>query len=411
MAVIARSDDVRKGNRRRVLSLIRRGGPLSRTDIGRQSGLSAATVSAVVGDLLDAAALASGPPSADRASSGRGRPRVPLSVNPDAALVGVVTIRINRIDAAAFDYAGGLLAEHTETFPTRIARKKSLRHRLISCLKAVLVLAERPLSGLRRIAVGVQGTTDIDGQTMLWSPAVGQRGLPLGEWLADAFGVPVQVSNDCEMMAHALAWREPEFFGGSFATVLLSHGVGMSLFRSGRLIKGTQSSAMEFGHMIYLPDGALCRCGRSGCIEAYAGDYAIYRRASRQPVEASPTEIVHRRDLEAIVAAADSGDHDAREAIEAAGRALGVGLANLFALIDPVPIALVGNGTVAYEFLEEPMRQLLSHVIQVETAATIPIRCYREESPILQEGCAISALTKLDDEIANALPQLVPAVA
>ncbi|CAN0598471.1 unnamed protein product, partial [Laminaria digitata] len=97
---IVRSDDVRKRNRRRILAAVRRGNLVSRTDIGQQTGLSAATVSAITSSLLQEGLLMLPPAMGEAPAGGRGRPKVALAINPDAGLVGSVIFQFNRISAA-----------------------------------------------------------------------------------------------------------------------------------------------------------------------------------------------------------------------------------------------------------------------------------------------------------------------
>lgn len=275
-----------------------------------------------------------------------------------------------------------------------------IRHLLEQSVADVLEIAGKA-DRLRWIVVGVQGPTDIDGKRLLWSPVIRHRDLPIAAWLSERFSVPVEVRNDCDMIAQSLHWHKPEWFGTDFAAVLLSYGVGMALFHGGRPASGRLSSAMEFGHMTYMPNGALCRCGKRGCIEAYAGDYAISRRATGQEPSASGDHEadLDRADLDRIVALARAGDVDALNAIEIAGAALGTGLANLFALTDPLPVALVGAGAKAFEFMESPLRHALERNQSGHQGRTVDIKCFMDEMPIIQHGCAITALLVIDREI------------
>ncbi len=405
---MVRSDDVRKRNRSRILAAIRRASPISRTEIAEETGLSAATVSAIVSDLMAEdiiGPVANGAPSANS----RGRPKVALAVNPDTALVAAVTLDFNVLAAHVFDYAGRMRAEHVVAFEARRARRSGLRSRLIDSASAALAKAGGPRRALRRITAGMQGTVDIDGRTLLWSPITPVRQQPISNWLRDAFDVPVHVANDCDMIAHALHWRTPDLFGDNFAAILLSHGVGMGLFQNGRLVNGTQSSGMEFGHMSFVPGGALCRCGSRGCVEAYAGDYAMYRAANGNRSDPPPQGPFDAGAITAILERAEGGDATARSAIEAAGKALGTGLASVFALLDPVPVALVGKGVAAFSMMESSIRRALEDAAQYGGRRHIPIHCFPDEKELLQQGCAISALKALDEEIANGTPRLATA--
>ena len=400
MVASLRSDDVRNQNRRRVLAAVRRGGVASRTDIGKLTGLSAATVSAITSDFLDEGILV--PPETESvASSGRGRPKVALVVNPDAAMICAVYFQLNRVSAAMVDYSGATVSEFSEEIAMQDITSDDIRKTLLHCVEEALRRTERDKSKLCRVSVGFQGVTDVEGSTVLWTPICGQRDILVCAWLEDHFGVPARVANDCDMIAQALNWREPEKYGKNFGAVLLAHGVGMGLYLREGIINGTRSSGVEFGHMTYMPNGALCRCGNKGCIEAYAGDYAISRRAQGQPGDTPPPDMLQSPDLESIMIAGRVGDAEAVEAIEAAGAAIGTGLASLYALVDPFPIVLVGRGAIFFEQMETSLRASLSKAPGENSKEHVEIDCYLEESPLVREGCAISALLVQDEEMSN----------
>ncbi|MEH6728502.1 MAG: ROK family protein, partial [Hyphomicrobiales bacterium] len=182
---------------------------------------------------------------------------------------------------------------------------------------------------------------------------------------------------------------------------MLSYGVGMGLFLRGDIINGLNTSGTEFGHMVFQPGGALCRCGRLGCIEAYAGDYAIQRAALGRPKDAPPPALCDPIDFKKISDLAHSGDMRAIHAIEEAGRAIGTGLVSLFALVDAFPIALIGQGTIVFDLMEPAIRKALQGAVAGE-GPCIDIHCFADENPLVAEGCALTALVVLDEEIADA---------
>ena len=329
MEAVFRSDDIRYRNRKRVLSAIRRDRVISRTEVTKRTGLSAATVSAITSDFIDEGIVsldADTPSSAlngsnnSKSSTGRGRPKVGLTINPDAATVCAVYFQLNKISASIIDFGGNIISEGMVELATRSITAGEIQSALISCIESAIQSAQRAPLNLRSIVIGFQGVTDVEGETVLWTPICDQRDLPLKKWLEEHFGVSAQVSNDCDMIARALNWREPETYGENFATVLLAHGVGMGLFLRGAIINGTHSSGVEFGHMTYIPDGALCRCGNSGCIEAYAGDYAISRNASGISDRSEPADVLKMTEMEPIAMAIRQGDEKSLNAVHQAGR-------------------------------------------------------------------------------------------
>ncbi|HSO47217.1 MAG TPA: ROK family transcriptional regulator, partial [Rhizobiaceae bacterium] len=280
MPFMSRPDDLRRQNQRRILAALRQAGPLSRTELSTSTGLSASTVTLITAQLLERGALTEdiaveGPSPLAR----RGRPKVSLALNAAAANVGVVLLTLNRISASVIDYSGRTLSEKVSRLDTHVTRKQQLRSAMTGLLHQAFAEAPGGAAQPIHVAVAVQGVTDAEGGRLLWSPVTPLTDLPVADWFREDFGVEVSVANDCNVLAGALRGDDPERFGDSFAAVLLSHGIGMGLYLKGGIFTGLKSSAAEFGHMCFELGGARCRCGRTGCIEAYAGDYAIWRAA------------------------------------------------------------------------------------------------------------------------------------
>ncbi|MEE9315019.1 MAG: ROK family transcriptional regulator [Rhizobiaceae bacterium] len=397
--VFSRSDDVRHHNRRRILNAVRRGGISSRTDIGEVTGLSAATISAITSDLLDEGLLH--PPTSKAIKAmGRGRPKVALQMNSNAGMICSIYFQLNLITAALVDYAGNEICDYTVEISTKDITASEIKFALISCIEEAMKIAKRG-GNLRRIAVGFQGVADVEGKTVIWSPICTQRDIPIQHWLETHFGVPSRVANDCDMIAQALNWRDPIKYGENFAAILLAHGVGMGLFLRRNIINGVRSSGNEFGHMSYIPNGALCRCGNRGCIEAYAGDYAISRHAKGEAENTAPSELLDLQNLDAIATVARAGDLKAITAIENAGAAIGTGLASLFALVDAFPIVLVGPGASLFDLMETSLRAALETSPGLNQLHSLEIDCYPDEISLVRQGCTISALMLQDAEMAQ----------
>lgn len=395
-----RSDDLRSSNRRRVLSALRRQRIASRTDISAVTGLSPATVSAITADFLEEGIVLQAPVEGTTIS-GRGRPQVALALNPTCAVVGAVHFQLNRISVVIADYSGNPTAEYSIDIATLEMDANDMKRALCECIDQALQQSAYTREHLSRLTMGVQGVIDADGKAILWSPITNQRDIPVRRWMEDEFSVPTRVSNDCDLIARALHWRDPKKLGETFGAVLLDHGVGMGLFIQNSIINGTHSSGIEFGHMSYIPNGALCRCGSRGCIEAYAGDYAISRRATNNFEEADLSKMIQTSDLEKISAAAHQGDPDAIAAIEAAGAAIGTGLASLFALVDSFPVVLVGGGTIFFEQMEKSLRDSLKNSSTFNDKRPIQFDCYQDVVELVLEGGLINVLQRQDHHIAN----------
>ena len=398
MTSIVRPETIRRQNRSTVLAALRTNGQMSRTKISQTTGLSAATVTAITADLLTANVLIS-LDDADQSPIPRGRPRIDLSFNPDFACVGVIALQMNKITASIVDYCGTPICQAAKKLPTKNQSPELLLSAISSTFEKAVECGNGAVKNLMHIAVGVQGTTDVQNDDLLWSPITKNKNIPISRYLAKKFGTPASLHNDCNMIACALRWKEPETYHSDFAAILLSHGIGMGLYQNGQLVKGKYSSASEFGHMVHIPDGALCRCGRHGCIEAYAGDYAIIRRANREDGRNIPHDDIRPQELERVLIDAGKNVPDAVAAYAEAGQAIGAGLASLYALIDPFPVAFVGSGTRAHSLMDDAITKSIGSSQLGQLPIDKSIRYYPDETPLITDGCAITALMDVDENI------------
>ena len=398
MTVGIRHDDLRRRNRAMVISAIRRAGQPSRTEIAATTALSHSTISAIASGLI-AEGILTESRVADTPALKRGRPQVAVRLNPDAASIVAVVLSMNSLSAALIDYSGAIVTEDHRRLSTLTVSRANL---LAETAAAVRRLLNHPgLDGrpVLRIVMAVQGITDSLSRSLLWSPITVHSDIPLADALEEATGIPVTVENDCSMIAMALRWRNPERYRDDFIAILLSHGIGMGLMLKGSLFSGTHSSGAEFGHMIHQPDGALCRCGRRGCVEAYAGNYAIWRNAREGDDNAPPAADISDTDMTSLAAEARRHDGPERRAFEKAGRALGYGLGNLFALIDPAPVCFVGHGASAFDLIEPALRAAIARTAGGQHSESITFDTEMNEMPLIREGCAVRALTFVDQEI------------
>jgi len=395
---IARPDDVRRQNRRLVLTALRRHGLLSRTDIVAQTGLSPSTVSAITTALI-AEGIIRESRDGDLTSNRRGRPQVALTLNPEIATVATIELALNLVHVVLFDYKGQMIAEESRRVPTLSATTDDLINSIYLMLDNLLHKCPPSAGRLMHISMGVQGVTDAASATMLWSPITPDSNISFGDALAERYGVAVAVANDCNMIAEALRWIDPARYAEDFAAILLSHGIGMGLYLKGKPFVGAHSSAAEFGHMLHVPKGALCRCGRHGCIEAYASDYAILRRTSGQDENTQPAQDVDAATFNDVADRARAADGEERAAFRKAGQAIGSGLRSLFSLIDPVPVALVGPGAGVFDLIEGELRDMISGTSGWGATRNLNINCYPDEHPLILQGCMMTSLLHLDTQI------------
>jgi predicted NBD/HSP70 family sugar kinase len=319
--------DARRHNRALVLRTMFRRGPLSRADLARETNLTRVTTSDLATELLAEGLIEE---LGTRVDQGRvGKPATLLGVVPDARLT--ITLDLSddeRFRAALVDLAGKVLDRRTAERDGRTGDAAlDLARRLAADLATG---AERPLLG---VGVGSPGVVDPRG-TVLEAPNRGWHGVDLASALHDALGVPVHVANDANAAAlgelglggrgdavatpAGAAGRADVGAGGatdapvrsgaeadtgagadsgvdgdgdapadggdgeptarSLLVVKVGHGVGAGLVLDGHLVLGDRFAAGEIGHVVVDPDGEVCACGRTGCLETVIAAPRLRRR-------------------------------------------------------------------------------------------------------------------------------------
>ena len=382
---------------------LRRHGPLSRTEISALTGLSASTVTVITTALLERGRLApeavtEGPPS-DYPVLKRGRPQVRLCLNSGAASVAVVVITLNRMHVMIGDYSGRIVATAMDRSRTKGMAGEAIAATAVAALKDLHGRTLHRIGPLQSILVSVEGIVDVEGTALLWSPFIDDDKVPIKAAFEEAFGVPTSLSNDAVLIAEALRWSSAEQYGDNFAAVLLSNGIGMGLYIHGRPFSGIRSSAVEFGHMTYQPNGSLCRCGRLGCVEAYAGGYAIWRRATGMACDEITVFEPPENGLRMIAERARAGEGIERQAFREAGLAIGTGLANLFAVIDPFPVALVGPGAATIDLMRDCILDRLEGAGFGQPFRNDMLDGYVDEVRLISDGGVMHSLVALDSSL------------
>lgn len=246
--------------------------------------------------------------------------------------------------------------------------------RINSVIKGLMAKTEgEPVRGIGLCAPGplsVQTGVIIDAPNLRW------KNVPIVSILEQEFGLPIVIEND----ANAAAIGECYYGAGQGTTdmiyITVSTGIGGGIISRGELVYGRDYSAGEVGHMVVLPDGPLCGCGRKGCIEALASGTAIARQAREKLKEGAKSlmrELVDGNlDLltaREVAEAAREGDKLALSVLDQAFWYLSVALGNLVNLLNP-EIILIGGGVAKMgpllfdkvnQYLEE---EAFSHMVK-----------------------------------------------
>jgi glucokinase len=231
---------------------------------------------------------------------------------------------------------------------------------------------------LRGIGIGAPNANYHKG-TIELAPNLAWKGIvPLSKLINDKMKIPVAITND----ANAAAMGEMIFGGAKkikdFIILTLGTGLGSGIVINGELVYGHTGFAGELGHMIVVPGGRDCGCGRQGCLETYASASGLVRTVlymlSEMKEESSlrdipPSELTSKK----IAEAAANKDPIALEAFDYTAEMLAFGIINSVVFSSPKAIFLFGGLTRAGDILFKPVRKYVNQNIQPVFRGTVEI--------------------------------------
>ena len=292
---VSTTRDLRRSNKTAILRALLFGGPTSRQALVGTTSLSAGTVGAVVGDLLEEGLVIE---DGSQRSAG-GRPRTVIRMASERAITVGVDLGERGLRVEAFDLAWRRRSEVFVDLNVRGSNPDDVVEQVVQAVRDVVARAALPGAELLGVGVSVPGVVERTDDAQVHAPGFGWDGVPLGRLLGAAMPGSVLVDNGAKTMGQAELWFGAGSGADDAVVALLGIGVGAAIFTGGRLYRGSSSSAGEWGHTPIVVDGAPCRCGSHGCLEAYIGESAILgewdrRRGGRLPEPGPDTERLER---------------------------------------------------------------------------------------------------------------------
>jgi predicted NBD/HSP70 family sugar kinase len=335
---VASSETAREINRDIVLHAIHRHQPVSRADLARLTGLQPSTVSVIIALLIDEGWVLPG--TLGRLPRGRRPTFVTLN---DRHVTLAIDLRPGNASLAVVDINGRFLIRETVPLSAQRDSKAEVRQAVMKIAEAARTLLdtfrERSFAG---VGVSVSGRVEQKTHHVLFAPNVSWTQVDLHSELQRVLESPIELENAANACLLAERWFGDHGEASNVIVVSVSDGLGTGLLVDGRMARGKDDMAGEFGHMPLEHSGPVCGCGNTGCWETFASNRAALRYYRELAPETSVGTFKEVLDL------AIGGDIRALRSIDKMATCLARGLTILVAGLAPELVIIVGDCTALW---------------------------------------------------------------
>lgn len=372
---MAANEETSRSSLNTVIEAYLQHGVLSRSDLSSLTGISRSAITELTQNLLDLGLLEEFAVAVEK--QGRGRPAVSLRLNASHGyFIGVsVTDMLSPVVIA--DMQGSIVGEY-EIVPSETPQgtASTVRRAMTQLLRKTGVARDHLLG----IGIAVTGVIDENAGICRYSSALNWRDVPIAQMVEEVTSVRTYVGND----ANAVAIGE-KLFGRArdlrhFSSLILGHNIGCAHYIEGNLYRGYDGGAGEIGHVTLDVDGPMCRCGKRGCLDTYAGGSAMQRKAREVGLACDNV-----RDLEAFAAV---GNAQAMDILRTGAKALGLAVASLIQINNPECVLLADVEGFGKGIFQTTTRQVIENNILPRFLASTEIVFHQVEQNFLARAAA-----------------------
>lgn len=349
------SNEMRGINRTAVLDIVRREGPISRTEIAERLKLSVPTVMRIV-DELTAEQLIRATGSTEWSG---GRRRSLVEFNASGHLAIGVDMGGTKVFGALSDLSGKIFKEIT--IPNHGTQGEDSYRLLCQILGELVAEAEKVDTNLLGIGVGVPGTVSDEDGLVYSSGALKWKNFPVVTRLVNDFHMPVVVDNDVNLAALGELWFGAFQSAANLVLITVGTGIGAGIIVDGSVYRGTHQTAGEIGFVLPCTDALNQTYEGFGALERLASGTGIAARARQALSGGANSEIT----AEDVFEAARRGEAWAKAVVAETVDLLAMGISAVSICFDPDVIILGGGVARSADLLIEPIRARLDGRIPV----------------------------------------------
>ncbi len=327
--VVGSKELIRDINTNLILESIINVNSISRATLAKNLGLTKATVSAIVQDLINKKLVI----EIGSDDTTKGRKPILLSFNQRGGYVISIDLGINQISLLLSDLKGEnrKLKQYNNSAPS---------FHIVALLKKIIndTLTELPTTayGVIGISLSIHGV--VYNNSIVFTPYYSLEQIELKKELEDIYHIPVYIENEANLSVigeKTFCYDYPNIIN-----ISIHSGIGIGIISQNKLYTGYNGYAGEFGHTIIVPDGKPCPCGNHGCFEQYASEKALMQ-------EFSKLKNLPLTDFNSFISYYKKGDPDAQIIINEFIKYMSIGVNNILNTFNP-DIIIVNSSFVTY---------------------------------------------------------------
>lgn len=335
---------IRDINMNLVLETIINNNAISRAAIAKHLGLTKATISAIVQELINKKLVI----EIGSDDTSLGRKPILLSLHKKTGYVICIDIGVDTISALVSDLAG----EDCNLKQIKTPRNTSnIVNVLIDLIESMKLPKDAPY-GLVGITLGIHGV--IANNQVSFAPYYNLSGIDLAKGLEQHFYAPVYLENEANLSA--IGEKAFQYDYSNIANISVHSGIGLGIIINHQLYTGYNGRAGEFGHTIIDVNGRQCPCGNKGCFEQYASERSLLR-------EFATLKGLEEASFEQFKDAYDANDPDAQKIMDDFVKYMTIGVNNVLNAYNPDIVIINSSFTINYpEILERIEASLTSRM-------------------------------------------------
>ncbi|MCU1493282.1 MAG: hypothetical protein JWO62_1046 [Acidimicrobiaceae bacterium] len=388
--------EVRRNNLEVVLRRLSKARTASRAEIAADTGLTRATVSRLIGELIELGLVR----ETGRVAGQLGRPGTGLELNGRHVLAVGTELNVDSVTAVVRDLSGAERARRRRAVDAAGLGPESSVSLLAELCEQTIdeaLTGDRSAARLVGVGVAIPGVVDASQSIIIEAPNLHWKDVPLGAMVRKALpwiDAPIVVDNDANFAALAEFWSGP-FAGTSNLVYIIGEvGIGGGILLGGKPLPGNGGRAGEVGHMCVDPNGPRCGCGRRGCWEALVGLNAFLRQLGTESDFHGP-----ELRIRAVLERAKAGEQLVLDALDSLGTWIGLGAANIVNVLSPEIIILGGYFPYFAEWIMPSIHRAVRERVMV--AREQPDRLVAMSTLRFQAAAIGAALHVIDRVLSN----------